>query len=147
MKYFRHPKTQQELRQFYADDADYQHEEDFPSPRRKRRHIRTLWDDIWANTQRSWKRHREAQWKPKKTKTKKKKSKFRGHLSTRTVDRRGKKHWHYSPEIGRYYTYKRVQYHEGVGDKQVEYYARIINQPWKVVVWNCKIKEWQCKWG
>ena len=146
MKYFRKMQTTQELRQFYADEADCQYEEYHPSPRRSRRHIRNLWDDVWVSTQRSWKKHRKAQWKPERVKSEKA-GKFRGHLSTRTVRQRGKKRWYFTHETGRYYTYKSIRYHEGVGDEQVEWHARIINQPWKVVIWNVEKDKWECKGG
>lgn len=80
--YHRHPKTTQELRELHGSRMDQREEEEYDIPliRAKRRGIPTAWDDQLrtGKEDRSWKRYRKTQWKPKKDKKKRKTSKFRG---------------------------------------------------------------------
>jgi hypothetical protein len=59
--YFRNPKTTQERRMAGAVMT----EEGEPPPRAARgpKHLVTAWDDIPRGFDRTWKRHRRAQWK------------------------------------------------------------------------------------
>jgi len=140
MGYFRKPKTRQELVQFHADDVDCQYEDDFPRPRRKRRHIPTEWDDVWSKRSRSWKSYRKTQWKEKVVKEKKG-GKFRGHLNPRRMRQTTKKSWFWNPEVGRYYTYDVIWFWEGTKEKKVQSYARLVDKrDW--LIWDIEKEVW-----
>jgi hypothetical protein len=89
----RRPRTAQELRAWFGDDAECRECPELPPVRRKRRKVPTAWDDIWVKQDRSWKAHRKTQWK-EKPQRKAKKSKFRGHLNPRWQYYYGKKIWY-----------------------------------------------------
>lgn len=65
MGYYRHPKTANEMRQYFAALCD----EDYPVRVRGRRRPHRLphaWDDYYVHRERCWKRYRKTQYKQKK---------------------------------------------------------------------------------
>jgi len=118
MGFLRHPKTTQELRHFFGDQAERRDDPDIPQPRRKRRYIPTAWDDIWVESERCWKSYRRTQWR-EKPKRKKPPAKFRGHLNPRWLSRRTKKIWYWnSYRQGWYCRYTVIWYCEAEDRKR-----------------------------
>lgn len=143
MGWLRRPRTTQELREWHGANAEHCEDGMIPRPRGRRRHIPTAWDDIHTGkVQRSWKRHRKTQWKPKKAKKKKKNSKFRGHLHPRVRFQQSKRTWHYSPNIGWWCTYEWIWYWEGEGKKNKKLHARIRSKRGRLFVWSDEKDDW-----
>ena len=100
MGFLRHPRTTQELRHWYGTEADRAEEPETPRIRCRRHRLRTAWDDIWVESQRSWKAYRKTQWREKRTKPKKP-VKFHVHPYPKAQVWFGKKQWYFNKEVGR----------------------------------------------
>jgi hypothetical protein len=117
MGFLRHPKTTQERRRFFGDQAERRDDPLIPELRRKRRSIPNAWDDIWVESERCWKSYRKTQWRDR-PKRKKKRAKFRGHLNPRWLTRRTKKTWYWNYERHRLcWRYELIWYCEATGKK------------------------------
>ncbi len=61
--YFRHPKTTQEMRLYYASTTNEEGVRINVRGRRKPKHLPNAWDDVWKPSSRNWKSYRKKQWR------------------------------------------------------------------------------------
>jgi hypothetical protein len=98
MGWYRAIRTTSERRFVSGYEVDREEEEyDVPPVRGRRKHLPSSWDDKCRSDygNRSWKRHRKTQWKPKGLPREKKEGKFRGHTCTRPIFQDGHMVWAY----------------------------------------------------
>ncbi len=61
--YFRHPKTGNEMRQYFITSMNEMKIPIKVRGRRKPKHLPNAWDDISRSDTRNWKAYRKTQWK------------------------------------------------------------------------------------